>query len=215
MTHHPRSGQPRRSNERGVVLVEMAFVAIFLVVLVAGVFDYGLAWQSGLAINESARTGARVGSGQSTSPGADYYVLTGIRASLVSSGKIDDVERVVIFKAITADGKVPTNCTANTPSGTCNVLTQAQLKAITNNSFTFTNSWDPEAADSFPQGSGCLKAGSAVLAGWCPSARGNVQLTADYYGVWIKYRHHYQFPLLGSGVDVTRSAVMRLEPKSN
>ena len=60
-------------RERGAMLVEFAFVAMFLVVLVAGTFDYGFAWRSGLAVNEGARAGARVGSGQSLSRGADYY----------------------------------------------------------------------------------------------------------------------------------------------
>ena len=58
---------------------------------------------------------------------------------------------------------------------------------------------------------GCFE--PALVKNWCPSSRDNVQLTADYYGVWIQTRYSYEFSILGSGTTVRRDAVMRLEPK--
>ena len=102
-----RPSERRAAGERGAVLVELAFIAMFLVILVAGTFDYGFAWRTGLAVNEAARTGARVGSGQGISRGADYYALNGVRAALDSSGLTNDVRKVVIFKSTNANGGVP------------------------------------------------------------------------------------------------------------
>ena len=119
--HRPRATGAARSGraERGVTVVEFSFVMVILLTIVAGTVDYGRGWQSGLAITEAVRTGARVGSGQASLQSADYNALTGIRASLVASDKIDNVELVVIFRSTTANGTVPTSCTTASPSGTC------------------------------------------------------------------------------------------------
>lgn len=197
-------------RERGAGLVEFAFIAMILLVLVAATFDYGFAWRSGLAVNESARAGARVGSGQSVSPGADYYALNSLRASLVASGVVDQVSKVVIYKSTTADGRVPSSCLQASPSGTCNVLTGTQLKALTASSYDLTISANPAVA---PTGTGCLKTSAALRVGWCPNARSNNQDTgADYYGVYIESSYPRKFGAFGSSITVTRTAVMRLEP---
>src|SRR6478752_6284294 len=109
---HHRAEPARRSprGERGASLVEFSFVAMFLLVLIAGTFDYGFAWRAGLTGNEAARSGARVGSSQSLSKGADYYALNSVRATLIASGAINQVEKVVIFKSTTANGRVPASC---------------------------------------------------------------------------------------------------------
>jgi Flp pilus assembly protein TadG len=208
-TRHVARSSRRSSGERGAVTVELAVVAILLLTLVAGTFDYGFAWRTGLAGNEAARTGARVGSSQALSRGADYYALNGLRASLRSSGVMDDVRKVVIFKSTTADGEVPTSCLNPSPTGTCNVLTGAQLDALTVSSFNLTIPTD----GSSPTGTGCLTTSAAMRAGWCPNARSNNQDTgADYYGVYVELFYDNQFSILGNGTAVKRTAVMRLEP---
>jgi len=200
----------RRRSERGAGLVELALVATLLFFLVASTFDYGFAWRAGLAVNESARAGARVGSGQALSRGADYYALNSVKSSLTSSGIIDNVEKVVIFKATTADGRVPASCLAATPTGTCNVLTGAQVKALTAASYDVVISADPGTA---PTGTGCLKSTAAQRVGWCPNARSNNQDTgSDYMGVYIQMSYPRKFGAFGSSISVSRTAVMRLEP---
>jgi Flp pilus assembly protein TadG len=205
-----RLASRRAERERGATLVEFAFVAMFLLVLVAGTFDYGFAWRMGLAVNEAARAGARVGSGQAVSRGADYYALNSVRSALTASGAIDQVQKVVIFKSTTADGVVPSTCLLASPSGSCNVLTGAQLKALTASSYDLTISTDPTVA---PTGSGCLKSSAAQRVGWCPSARSNDQdAGSDYYGVYVEAAYPRKFTSFGGSITVTRTAVMRLEP---
>jgi hypothetical protein len=133
-----------------------------------------------------------------------------VRSTLVASGVIDQVQKIVVFKSTTADGRVPSSCIAATPSGTCNVLTGAQLKALTLSSFNLVISTDSSVA---PTGTGCLNTNAATLVGWCPNNRSNNQDTgSDYYGVYIELKYPRKFPVFGRSITVTRTAVMRLEP---
>jgi hypothetical protein len=72
-----------RDNERGVVLIEFALVLPLLLVLFAGMFDLGLAFQRYQAVTNAAREGARMAvlPGYST---AD--VESRVRAYLAASG---------------------------------------------------------------------------------------------------------------------------------
>lgn len=193
-----------------MALVELAFVSMIILAMVAATFDLGTGWQSGMAVNEAARTGARVGSGQSTAPGADYYALTGVKASLATAGKLDGVQRVIVYKASpTTAGKVPASCLNSTPSGTCNVLTGNQFRALDFSSFELSRA----TSESPPTGNGCLRSGSARLRNWCPTIRERRQsVGADHYGVYIEYRHDNLMPMFGTSRVITRTAVMRLEP---
>lgn len=205
--------QSRSIGERGLSIVEFAFVALIMFTIVAGTVDYGRGWQSGMAITEAARTGARVGSSQANRPNADYDALMGLRASLTASNKMDDLELVVIYYSNTANGQVPASCTTASPSGTCNVFNRAQLLALNNNSFNIT--WAANPDDPPTGGNGCAKSGNALRAGWCPTSRTNApQGDAQYMGVYIRYRQRNLFPILGNDRVLSRTAVMRLEPPS-
>ena len=200
LRHHLGPNRPVRSGrgERGAALVEMAIISLLLLLLIAGGYDFGQAWRQGLITNEAARTGARTGSALGDNYLADWYALSGSRAALQNSGRLDDVERVVIYRADTTDGQVPSQCIdQNSTSRRCNILTGDQFRAMQISDFNTTT--------------GCFQ--PALVKNWCPSSRDNVQLTADYYGVWIQTRYSYEFSILGSGTTVRRDAVMRLEPK--
>lgn len=204
-----RMGQHTRCarDQRGVAVVEFAFIAMFILTILAGTVDFGRGWHSSMAVTEAARTGVRVGSGQGKAPGADYYALTGVKASLDTAGKLPDVELVVVYKASSLDGKVPSTCLSGSPSGNCNVLTGAQFRALDKPSFdlTFVGT-DP------PTGTGCLRNSAARRNAWCPGNRENKQSAADYYGVYIEYRQRNLFPISGDARKITRHAVMRIEP---
>lgn len=195
-----------RSGERGAVLVEFALVAMLLFVLGAGAFDYGMAWRAGLTVNEGARTGARVGSAmgnlEDSGSGkalADYYALSGARAALESSGRLADVERVVIFRSTTADGVVPAECKTQTnPNRPCNIIDGAVFRGGLSEGHFRTD--------------GCLTSTSYARR-WCPANRNSVQLTAEYFGIWIRYRENHFFPVIGSHTMIERQAVMRIEPQ--
>ena len=196
--HHLGPNRPDRRGERGAALVEMAIIAILLLLLIAGGYDFGQAWRQGLITNEAARTGARTGSALGDNYLADWYALSGSRAALQNSGRLGSVERVIIYRADNTEGDVPSQCVdQNSTSQRCNILTGDQFRAMQISDFDATT--------------GCFT--PALVKNWCPSARDNVQLTADYYGVWIQTRYDYEFSILGSGATVQRDAVMRLEPK--
>lgn len=199
-----RSGARRScascSGERGAGIVEFAFVALLLFSLSAGAYDYGQAWRTGLTVNEAVRTGARVGSAGGVDRAADFNALSGLKASLASSGELDGVVRVVVFRSDTADGRVPTACRTGSSSA-CQVITGAQFKTA----------WEAGSVNSATQTNGCLNVASAQ--NWCPTGRNNNQAVAQFYGVWVQFRHDFLFPVMGSGTDIERTAVMRLEPK--
>lgn len=178
-------------------MVELAFVALLLMTVSAGAYDYGMAWRTGLAANEAARTAARTGSALAKTPSADWYALSGLRAALKSSGKLNDVQMVIIYKSTTADGAVPAECkTATSSTQPCNVISGTNLRGMTDSSFSSTT--------------GCFTA--ATIKNWCPSSRNNVQLTSEYYGVWVQVKYNHLFKMLKTSTLVERDAVMRLEP---
>lgn len=197
LTHHrPRFVPGRERHERGAVLVEFATVAIFLVVLLAGAFDFGMAWKSGLAVTEAARAGARVGSSSGRNTSADRDLLLSLKAALASSGMLEEVQRVIVYNATTST-VVPSGCKTGTGTSiACNALTGQQLRDLT--------------ASSGLDGSGCIN--NSARKGYCPTARNNVQLTAHYLGVWVQVDYEYEFGLLGSTKKIERTAIMRIEP---
>ncbi len=167
-----RPARRARCDERGAAMVEVAMVALLLVTLLAGALDYGMAWRTGLAVNEASRTGARVGSAQGVDVHSDYNILTGLRSALASSGQLGRLERVVIFRSDGPDGRVPADCTTTLGSTAepCNVLTGDQVRALPTVEIAATS-----------DASGCIDA--SMVKGWCPSSRVDAQATWTYPGL--------------------------------
>jgi Flp pilus assembly protein TadG len=206
LSHHARTPVSRgRAAARSIVgaaLVEFAFVAMFLLVLLGGTYDYGMAWRLSVITNEAARGGARTGSALGKSYLADWSALSNAKAALVSANKLSTVQLVVIYKSTAANGAAPAGClTGTSTTATCNVLTGAQFSALAQSDFNTTT--------------GCINSTKAVAANWCPSSRNNTQLTADYYGFLVKTQYTKQFKAVGgAGPTATRYVVMRLEPST-
>lgn len=203
LAHHRAAAEPplrsgcRRRSERGAVIVEMALAAPLLVLLVMGSFEFGMAWRSTLSVSSGARVGVRTGSSLGTDPLADFYALSALRSNLQSANLINNVQKVVIYRSDTTNGAVPASCVSGS-SGKCDLITGAQLIAMTQGSF---------------DSNGCFT--GASLQGWCPAARNNAQATADYYGMYVEVTHNYMTNMFGSSVSIKRTAVMRLEPDVN
>ncbi len=190
----PASSQGGRP-ERGAIIIEMAIVATLLITLIAGTFDYGQAWRAALAANEGVRGGARVASGVGKATSADVSIITSLQSTMASNGQFYRVDRVVIFKANDTGGR-PSNECINGSGGLCNTFTGEQFRNVTSGSTI--------------NGSGCITA--ATRLGWCPTARDDVQQTADYVGVWVRTSYKFMFPFFGNTQTIERSAVMRIEP---
>lgn len=185
-------------GERGAIIVEMSIVAIFLVTLLAGTFDFGMAWRGSLAVTEATRAGARVGSSVGDDINADRDLLLSAQAALSSSGLLDEVQRVVVYRSSSINGAVPPNCkTATSTVSGCNVLTGTQFKNLT--------------AGSALTSRGCIN--TSTSKGFCPLDREERQIDADYLGVYIRAEYRFMFQLLGTVQVIERTAVMRIEPQ--
>lgn len=197
--HRRTPGRRPSRRERGAILVELSIVGLFLVTLLAGAFDYGMAWRSGLAVTEGVRAGARVGSSSGNDRNADLDLLLSTQAALKSSGMIDSVQRVVIFRS-PDNGQVPASCKTSTGQvDGCNILTGPQLKALLTTTVLRTD--------------GCVEAWSSK--GFCPTTRNDIPATADSVGIWIRAQHPFLFRLLGTSQNIERTAVMRIEPRQS
>jgi Flp pilus assembly protein TadG len=192
-----RHGRAAR-RQRGAAMVEFALVANLLLTLALGVVEYGFAWRSSSGAITAVRAAARTVSSLGTSWQADEQALTSLRAGLSANGLLDDVELVVIYRSTTTDGAVPAACKTNLATAEpCNIFTGAELRSLVDTDFDVTT--------------GCHTA--TLVRNYCPNARVQTIASADYVGVWVKTRHTYITGLFGSGVDIRRSAVMRMEPR--
>lgn len=202
-TAHPaRSSAPfsrgRRPRDAGVVLVEFALVVNMLLGMGLGIYEFGFAWRSSAAVTSGARSAARTASSLATDVSADYQALSSIRSDLQASGLLDNLLLVVVYKSTTADGAVPTSCRTNaSTSALCDIYTGDQVRTMFESDFSTTT--------------GCMT--GMVAANYCPNVRNSIMATADYLGVWVKVQHDYQTGMFGSGIEIKRNAVMRIEPR--
>lgn len=191
----------RARGDRGAALTEFVLLVPVFVLLVAGVLEFGMAWRDSMTVSNALRSGARVGSNAGRERSADYDILKSIEAAMREIPDTARVQRIVIYKADTANSAPSASCMAGTPSSTtnpCNVYTGTDL-ARPASDFSGTTSCGATAPDRY----------------WCPVNRQNQQaLGADYLGVWMQVRYNYithVFP--GTGLTIKDRAIMRLEPR--
>ena len=137
----------RRSGARGAVTVEMAIVAPFLLVLLFGIAEFGLAWTSGNRLEGAVSTAARTGSVSGSLAEADNHILMSLRASLDADLRAN-VERVIVFRS-DRNGSMNSACRTTTP-GTgvssgfrCNVYSRTQLETAGPTSTLPNGFWPP------------------------------------------------------------------------
>ena len=189
------------NRQRGAALVEFVLIAPVLVLIVAAIFEFGLAFRDSMTLSNALRSGARVGSNAGRERQADYTILKSIEAAMTEFPTAR-VERIIVYKASTTNSAVPTACMAISGSGgvtgSCNVYQGTDL-ARPLSDFGGTTSCSSTSPDRY----------------WCPTSRQNQQaLGADYLGVWMQIRYQYVthvFP--GTGITIRDRAVMRLEPR--
>jgi TadE-like protein len=189
----------RRSGERGAVLVEMAIVVPLLALFVLGIVECGFAWRANVTLTNAARAGARVGSSSGNERLADYNILQAVRSGL-SDFDTSRIDRIVVFKATSPDGGVPSTCReGSSVSGVCNVYSAADLTL---------------GPSSF--GEGTTTCTGSPDASWCPTSREVRQGAGpDYVGVYLQVRHALVTSLLPlDDFTMEGNAVMRAEPKA-
>ena len=186
-----RSGGPRHC-ERGVALVEAAIVTPLLLMLVFGIIEFGFAFKDTLTLANGSRSGARVGSAATIDPSADWALLQAVKGA---TGSLAQVNRIVVFKATSANGAVPSTCAAgNAVAGSCNVYDASDM-ALSQASF--------------------LSAGYSKDDSWAATTRITSLTSAggpDYLGVYVRAQHTSIFQLIVPSRALTDTVVMRLEP---
>jgi hypothetical protein len=201
-----RSSSIRRCrDDRGAVLAEFALFAPLLAVLAMGLLEFGLLFRQANTLRTATRAAARAGTNTFAGGGdnaeADWNVLLSIKAGVASIDS-DEIVKIVVYRASSADGEVPDSCKnhdpANglygSPGATCNVYTGAFLATVDDSdsgyvwSGTYDDGWDPAGRDVDSDGG------------------------TDYLGVWIETEHATVTGLFGDTMSLTDATVMRLEP---
>lgn len=86
-------------SERGAAAVEMAIVTPLLVLLVFGIFEYGLLFREKLTIAAATASAARTGATMGTRDDADFRILQALEAGLYDQVDAGVLIRVDIFEA--------------------------------------------------------------------------------------------------------------------
>lgn len=177
----PRPG----GDDNGAALVEFALVATLLTTLVFGTFEIGMAWRDAQMVTQSTRAAARTATQLGIHPDADRAAIDAVEAGL---GDLrGDLDRIVIYRASTSDGAVPSACLTVGPPGVpgiCSVYTAS-------------------AFDTFSPGA------------WLPTVRNNTDSSADYVGVYVAIERQLLTGLLDRDTFlIADRAVMRMEPNA-
>lgn len=186
----------RAQENRGVAVIEAAFVTPVFFILVLGIAEIGLAMNDYLGLANTVRGGARTASASGNNVYSDYGILQSMKreASAIERTKI---KFMVVYKP-SAFGEAPSQtCQQGTPvTGVCNVYLSGDLNR-------------PESDF------GC-RPDRNLDRFWCPSSR-VVSLSgsgSEYVGVWMKIEHPWLTKMFGDVKTLTDSSVIRLEPRT-
>lgn len=178
-----------RGHEHGAVIVELALVAIPLVVLLLGMIELALMWKADTQVSAATRQGARVASHLGDDPLTDQAA---VKAVVAAMGGAAQVEQVIIFDAAYPD--LATTCTGASHQR-CNLYTSVEFALLDDGS-----RW------------GC---GTGSLdANWCPSIERDTAISSrTTVGVAASHQHPMMTNFFGSDArTLTGSTVMALEP---
>lgn len=196
-----------RGHDRGAALLETMLVAPVFLVIVLGIFEFGLVYRDVLTASDAVANGARSGAviGPRTPESgvsADFEIIRQVRNSM-GTVPVESIDRIVIFKgtgpgAGSALSQVPSACkTGGSVTNVCNVYDPANafLAVDTGNNDYFA----------CPSGRACS---------WRPASRRNGPTAAeiDYLGVYIRMERPYVSGLFGDVFTIEQAFIVRLEP---
>ena len=195
--HDASSAAPARARrgERGISIVEAAFVTPVFFMLVLGLIELGLYMNDYLAAANTVRAGARVASSSGNDIYADYGIAQAVNreSAAIPRGQL---QYVVVYKA---------NGFGAAPSATCKAGTRV------NNS---CNVYRPADLDKPKAKWGCI-AGEALDDAWCPTTRkvSSTGTGSEYVGIYVKVSHPWVTKMFGTQKDISDTSVIRLEPR--
>lgn len=171
-------------------MVELAIVAVPLLIILLGLAELGLLWRNALTMDQASRSAARVGANLTDNPAADREALRALVSNL-DEDELAQIEYVVLYE-VDASGDMPAHCDIGSTS-VCNHYTPAMLAQLDDDS-----KWEC-GSDSFD-------------AGWCPSSRSPEFHTPVDMGVLVVAERAWLSGFFGESMDLTSLTVMRLDP---
>lgn len=210
-----RPSSPRLEGDHGAVLVEVALITPILMFLILGLFDVAYLYRDNLTASDTAADGVKYAAIQAngvsppppagTNGNADYTAVAIMRQAAANL-RVDDIERIVIFKAASSAfgspmAQVPADCKTSSMSSVsarCNIYFPAEaFRQVQEGNYAYFD---------------CVSEGDPSC-GWDPTKReNNKPLNVDYVGVYIKYKHKNITGLLGASKDIEVAKISRLEP---
>lgn len=195
----------RAQGDEGVVLLEFALVTPFLLLILFGMIEYGMAWRADNRLDGATANAARVAASSGQLSTADRDTLVALKATMPSD-LLATLDRVVIYRSDTANGVVPSSCVpasgsssdigVNTVSVRCNSYSGATVRAVTAGSMTGFGG-TTGMKDSY----------------WAPSARKDTVLgPPDYVGVYVRTVYRDTTVTFWQDMTLTDSSVFRIQP---
>lgn len=204
-------GQPGRQAERGAAIIEAAIVTPVFFLLLFGLFEFGLLFRDSLTTDNAAHQGARAASVTGSAPETDYLIVRSVEHGLQAMD-LQQLDSVVVFRADGPDDEVPASCLTasqtydpdDSAAPACNRYVAADF---------FKELDDPVTGDD----TGNFRCGDAsVDRFWCPVDRvTSLSVGTDYVGIHVETHHDFLTGLFGDGVDLSETAIIRLEPDVN
>ena len=183
-------------------MIETVLVMPFLVTLMVGILEFGLAWRDSITVSAALRQTARTSASQGASGWADYYALQALNSGL-SGVPSDAITRIIVYNATTNAAPDPTCLSLTAPGGqtgarACNVYdASALILASSSFSSTATGSCPADAVDRW----------------YCPLTRQVIQSSGtDALGVYVEVRHDFASRIFGPGLTIKDKFIVRLEP---
>ncbi len=177
---HVATKTTKPSRERGTAVVEAALITPLVIAVLLGIFEAGWLMKANLSVEQAVSYSARVGTIAGSDVGADVAILDEIEIRLIDGRA--NVERVVIFKATSADTNPPPSCLTGTHSGSsidnCTVYRPADFD----------------------------KSAASLTCRWCPADRQGNELL----GVWIRYEYP-SLTGIYRGSTITSKTILSIE----
>jgi Flp pilus assembly protein TadG len=177
--------RPRR-RQRGQALIEFCMCFVFMMFLMAGLWDVGNLLDTHVAIVYAARQGARTGAAFGAQSTADCAIVGAVHSALLTQPNLT-VTQVIIYKA------------TGTTNGVFTGAQPAEIYPGTVNCVSGTINATPIAPAGQPL--------------WTPNLRNVQPFVEDSLAVEIDYTYQFQFNLLGSTFAATDFADSTMNPQ--
>lgn len=229
----------RAHGQRGVTLVEAAFVTPVFLMLIMAIAETGLFMNNYLALSNTVRAASRASSAGGTEVGtfpSDTFVSPDLYTVLAASRESAAIHRskiqyIVVYKATgygagpteEEAGGVPSGCLNGVPvPGLCNVYTTTHFAAAEAELAERTRHMEAKQTDPTDVLNtslitfGCGPSSPDRF--WCPNTReatlaSNGWRGPDYVGVYMRIRHEWLTGIFGDGRYISDQSVIKIEPE--